>query len=199
MPKLTQTQLEEIRKRAEQATPGPWRFVDPGKNTAYDTDMGYIESARYAEDLVCSFGDCKTFHPIEGTPFNDNDAGFVVNARQDIPNLLAHIHFLVDEIDKRDEKNAELEAEVAYRRMEENHWKKKSEDYREKGKRLFEERNMWKELRLEAGGRIGMLVPRIAALETAIADALSIAEMQKENFDMEPWASLEEALNNGEE
>jgi hypothetical protein len=168
MPKLTQTQLEEIRKRAEAATPGPWRFIGPESDDGWDTNVGIIESTATENERVCDFGDCTHYYPCEGTPFNNNDLTFVLSARQDIPNLLAHIHFLVNEIDKRDEKNAELEAEVAYRRMEETHWQKKSEDYREKGKRLFDERNMWKGLRLEAGGRLGEVVPKMVTYREAL-------------------------------
>jgi hypothetical protein len=103
--KLTHEQIEEIRKRAEAATPETW------VTNAY-------------------------------------------NSRQDIPALLAHI--------------AKIDTEAWYWRNESSHWQKKSEDYYEKGKRLFDERNMWKGLRLEAGGRLGEVVPQMATYRKAL-------------------------------
>jgi len=70
--KLTQEQIEEIRKRAEAATPDEW-FV------MHDRDV-MIESPS---------GSCDT-HTIAYSE-TSVDAIFIANARQDIPALLAHI------------------------------------------------------------------------------------------------------------
>ena len=70
--RLTQEQIEEIRKRAEAATPDEW-FV------MHDRDV-MIESPS---------GSCDT-HTIAYSE-TSTDATFIANARQDIPALLAHI------------------------------------------------------------------------------------------------------------
>ena len=119
--KLTQEQIEEIRKRAEAATPDEW-FV------MHDRDV-MIESPS---------GSCDT-HTIAYSETNV-DATFITNARQDIPALLAHI--------------AELE--------------NKCKEFSEKGKRVTENRNMWRELRMEAGGRLGEVIPKMSKYEEAL-------------------------------
>lgn len=75
--KLTQAQIEGIRKRTEDATPGPWDV----KTTEFLTLEDY---------------------KIEGVTlsvFEKEDAEFIANARQDIPALLAHIAELYKIID----------------------------------------------------------------------------------------------------
>jgi len=89
--KLTYKQIEGIRKRSESATPGPWVWVGPDTKDDSDTNMGWIEAPNKTKEVVCDFGDCEQFYPTEGEPFKENDLDFVINARQDIPALLAHI------------------------------------------------------------------------------------------------------------
>lgn len=79
--KLTQAQIEDIRKRAEAATPGPW-----------GTGIEYEQSSRgnyvYSEKnlmIVCAEQD-NTDCQLE-----TEDATFIANARQDIPVLLDYI------------------------------------------------------------------------------------------------------------
>jgi hypothetical protein len=80
--KLTQEQIEEIRKRAEAATPGPW---------TYGGDKW--------GDLVVYAPSLRGFHNNGGEIADVSgdllpDAEFIANARQDVPNLLAHIERL---------------------------------------------------------------------------------------------------------
>lgn len=150
--KLTQEQIEEIRKRAEAATPGTW----------------FIEDDLVKTTLTCNESELPI--KIAETWHAEEDDVFIAHARQDIPALLDYIRYIVNEVDKRDERIAEVEAEAVYRRMQ-------AEDYREKGKRLFDERNMWKGLRLEAGGRLGEVVPKIAELETIAKDYAKLSRL----------------------
>jgi len=154
--KLTQEQIEEIRKRTEAATPGPWESSEFSGNVLSANDDEVFVAKGYSGDVYIDA--------------YDEDIDFIVNARQDIPALLDYIRYIVNEVDKRDERIAEVEAEAVYRRMQ-------AEDYREKGKRLFDERNMWKGLRLEAGGRLGEVVPKIAELETIAKDYAKLSRL----------------------
>lgn len=45
---------------------------------------------------------------------------------------------------------------------------------------------------------IPKLLAEVERLETAIQDAISIAEMYRENFTLEPWCSLLDAVNGGD-
>jgi hypothetical protein len=81
--KLTQEQLEDIRQRAENATPGPWKWVG-------QTEGGFIPQGAYLGDTLILLGDHYENYK--------EDATFIAHARTDIPLLLDHI--------------AELEAEV---------------------------------------------------------------------------------------
>jgi hypothetical protein len=83
--KLTQEQLEAIRQRAENATPGPWKWSG-------QTEGGFIPQGAYLGDTLILLGDHYENYK--------EDATFIAHARTDIPALLDHI--------------AELEAELAY-------------------------------------------------------------------------------------
>jgi predicted RNase H-like nuclease (RuvC/YqgF family) len=76
--KLTQEELEAIRKRAEAATPGPW-----GKEF------------RYGISIITNYG----FNVIDedGGVTKYPDAEFIAHARQDVPKLLAEIERLQKE------------------------------------------------------------------------------------------------------
>jgi len=152
--KLTQEQIEEIRKRAEAATPGPWFREYGDVKTNGVTDRKYDEAETIAE----------MYH-------DDDDAEFIAKARQDIPALLAHIERLDAYIVHLGEQ-VESDKEVKFG--------------------YYNENKMFKQI-------IAELQAKNDKLETAIQDALSVGEMQKENFAMEPWASLEEAMYDDEE
>lgn len=95
--KLTQEQIEDIRKRAEAATPGPWEIgkeVDgmySGLNTVVRTTN---PPTKWASRIV-SVG--QTRRHVKGDA--ENNVAFIANARQDIPELLAHIAELYKIID----------------------------------------------------------------------------------------------------
>lgn len=72
--KLTKDQLEVIRKRSEKATEGPWRIGKQSPNGL--NNIGTI-------------GGLLTVQTTD-----EEDAEFIANARQDIPELLDHIAFL---------------------------------------------------------------------------------------------------------
>jgi hypothetical protein len=75
--KLTQEQLEAIRQRAENATPGPWQI-------ATTTDGAYVLDT---DDMI-----------IAATIERTEDASFIAHARTDIPALLDHIAELEAEL-----------------------------------------------------------------------------------------------------
>jgi hypothetical protein len=75
--KLTQEQLEAIRQRAENATPGPWEI-------ATTTDGAYVLDT---DDMI-----------IAATIERTEDATFIAHARTDIPALLDHIAELEAEL-----------------------------------------------------------------------------------------------------
>lgn len=75
--KLTQEQLEVIRQRTENATPGPWKI-------ASTTDGDYVLDT---DDMI-----------IAATIERTEDATFIAHARTDIPALLEHIAELEAEL-----------------------------------------------------------------------------------------------------
>jgi hypothetical protein len=79
MPKLTQAQLESIRQRVENATPGPWQI-------ATTTDGAYVLDT---DGMI-----------IAATVERTEDATFIAHARTDIPALLDHIAGLEAELEK---------------------------------------------------------------------------------------------------
>jgi hypothetical protein len=87
MPKLTQEQLEAVRQRAENATPGPWETCEISK----------LSHAKWFG--VLGGGSDDSLIDIGVDTLNEADATFIAHARTDIPALLEHI--------------AELEAELA--------------------------------------------------------------------------------------
>jgi len=88
--KLTQGQLEAIRQRAENATPGPW-ILSPEK--CGPDGQGVYEAESFGH--ICEVGDP---YP-RGNNRPQENMEFIAHARTDIPLLLDHI--------------AELEAELA--------------------------------------------------------------------------------------
>ncbi len=75
---LTNTEIEAIRKRAEEATEGPW----------------IIEESRYGG--YYNAGNPKYDYSACISP--ENDIEFIANAREDIPKLLSEIERLRDEL-----------------------------------------------------------------------------------------------------
>jgi Ead/Ea22-like protein len=85
--KLTQEQLEAIRQRAENATPGPWETCEISK-LSHAKWFGVLGGE--SDDSLIDIG---------VDTLNEADATFIAHARTDIPALLDYI--------------AELEAELA--------------------------------------------------------------------------------------
>ena len=78
---LTTQELEAIRKRAEQATEGPWS----------------INGKDYPNDKTAKLVTNK--HVYIAKSFNgESDADFIANARTDIPKLLAEVDRLNDKV-----------------------------------------------------------------------------------------------------
>jgi hypothetical protein len=74
---LSDAELEAIRQRCEQATPGPWKSFVEGRD--HSSGSSFIMTR--GEDIELS-----------GATSADQD--FIAHARQDIPRLLAEIHRL---------------------------------------------------------------------------------------------------------
>lgn len=89
---MTPDELEAVRERAEQATPGPWlRYGDihyEVYTTAYEDDAPAIT---HGSD-------------------NPADADFISNARTDIPKLLDHVDELSERLEIAMAPHAECEA-----------------------------------------------------------------------------------------
>lgn len=88
---LSKERLENIRDRAEQATPGPWR-LGPESNrvvTTIKTDKGL---KTFELGMFCAYSlDESKYLPAADDILNTM---FTVCARQDIPDLLDYIEFL---------------------------------------------------------------------------------------------------------
>lgn len=77
--RMTITELEQIRQRAEAATEGVWRF--DGENT--------VDSEIYLGGIV--------WRDEVATRLSDTDGAFIANARQDVPALLTEVETLITE------------------------------------------------------------------------------------------------------
>lgn len=90
MKQLTAEQLEAIRKRAENATSGPWVWIEhEDTEEEENTEMPELKGADGVR--VMDFGDCLQFYPEAGCPPDEADWEFIAAARTDIPALLAEI------------------------------------------------------------------------------------------------------------
>jgi hypothetical protein len=79
---LSKAYLEEVRKRCEAATPGPWvSFVEGRDHTSGDSFIRRGTKEGWQEDLY-----------LTGGTVADQD--FIAHARQDIPLLLDEIRLL---------------------------------------------------------------------------------------------------------
>jgi hypothetical protein len=102
---LDDNQIEAIKGRAEEATPGPWRtepFGNPG-----EFEIGYDAPARYGGPYVVRCGE-----PAEHDGIAAEDAEFIAHAREDIPALLADRQALIEQVDALVEGFEELERVV---------------------------------------------------------------------------------------
>lgn len=75
------TRLEEIKARADAATPGPWDN---------ETDWEYVCPSNEGEDAPPICGDC-----------NRRDSTFIAHARADIPWLLESVKDLIREVNDK--------------------------------------------------------------------------------------------------
>lgn len=94
---LEQKYLDEIRARAEAATPGPWKYdlCDWGKRTSC--------AVRHGGHLIIGF---------DGG-LRENDASFIAHARNDIPSLLAEVERLSKENEMLEGADIAMEAMMA--------------------------------------------------------------------------------------
>lgn len=85
---LTQKRIKEIALREKEASPGPWTWEgrkDNGDGYVYHPQGSYL-----AGTLIC----------LSDTYEDDyKDLDFIANARQDIPDLLAHIEYTQSQLD----------------------------------------------------------------------------------------------------
>ena len=84
--KLTQDELQAIKERAEKATSGPW----------YHTERDTQDIERYicsdsTGDFVVSSGH---YYDEDWSEIKYDDAEFIANAREDIPQLVAEVERL---------------------------------------------------------------------------------------------------------
>lgn len=89
--KITQERLEAIRQRAEKATAGPWTCTDSSVESKYAKSYWWGGE----DNEVCSLSDGGEY--IENLNA-EADAKFIAHARQDIPDLLAEVERLRNEI-----------------------------------------------------------------------------------------------------
>jgi hypothetical protein len=78
---LDEKQLNEIKARAEAATPGPWDWYG---------DVGRLENSQRV-DVISA--DCD-YNRGAWSICSDTDAAFIANARQDVPALIEEIELL---------------------------------------------------------------------------------------------------------
>jgi hypothetical protein len=87
--RLTITELEQIRQRAEAASPGPWSYTEDEYSwDLYDgnlpMELKIIKAPKESEEYA-------EYWPERA------DADFIANARQDIPRLLTEVETLITE------------------------------------------------------------------------------------------------------
>lgn len=73
------TDLEELLRLAEEATPGEWKWSAQSGHRMPSLDA--IRSDLERVDPVCSFGDDSPYYPTEGTPPEPEDQVFIAAAR----------------------------------------------------------------------------------------------------------------------
>ena len=129
---MTEQELEAIRQRAEQATPGPW-FWDTnrrhrsimlkahqnGGTCIMDFTRWGMHSAqpRINDNSDLFGGILRTMEEYDKSELANPNADFIAHARQDIPDLLA-------EVKRLNEVNARLRAEIELMRKTVSIWEK---------------------------------------------------------------------------
>ena len=84
--KWTDERRKEIEGRCEKATKGPWYFID---SEAHDYAIMHIDD--WEEGMSWPETMDRLFIPHESNEEFDEDAHFIANARQDIPDMLAEL------------------------------------------------------------------------------------------------------------
>lgn len=112
---MNQQQLDEIKARAEKATPGPWRAGDckpysPNQKSPFDDYGAEITAPQQDKDKSPEYPTIV----VEGGAQDEQggavgvllpqDADFIARARQDIPALIAEVERLRQEIDQAEKK-----------------------------------------------------------------------------------------------
>ena len=82
MKKLSSIKLEEIKKRCDAASPGPWKSYVEGRD--HESGSNFI--------MIGERGNRKDDIELIGAKIEDQD--FIANARQDIPLLIEEIECL---------------------------------------------------------------------------------------------------------
>lgn len=85
------TNLNDIRKRAEAATEGPWKWSGRKED---EKGFVYHPQGSYLSDTLITLGD--TYED------DHHDLDFIANSRTDIPNLLSEIDRLQGELKQAD-------------------------------------------------------------------------------------------------
>jgi len=88
--------IAEIRKALDAATPGPWKWIDPG---------GYDRKKLVGEHEIMNFGASMSYLEFAGQEPDDADAHLIANAPE-------WLRFLLDELDRKDEENRKLREEL---------------------------------------------------------------------------------------
>ena len=67
--------IEELKRLAEAATPGPWKWLS-------DELLNELDMPALISDgvLVCDFGNEEQYYPTEGTPPSEADAAYIAAA-----------------------------------------------------------------------------------------------------------------------
>lgn len=113
----TEKKIAEIREALEKATPGPWKWVDPG---------GYARKALVGEREIMNFGASMPYSEVAGQEPDDADAHLIANAPEWLRFLLSeyerseefrswayeNIDRLQTELDQKDEENRKLRKEL---------------------------------------------------------------------------------------
>jgi len=109
--KLTQEQLEAIRQRAENTTPGPWHAR---------TSIGVCRDCRNVYEVIKEVDESEIVFlpPVVAELKSKDDANFIAHARTDIPALLDHIAELEAEIKRLHEYYYEKLGEASAREIE---------------------------------------------------------------------------------
>lgn len=89
--------LEEIKKRAEEATPGPWEVTI--SNDDYPPVVYSVFTSDYG-DTVAQLSEEERAFLREGPLSTESaDAWFIANARTDVPRLVAALEGVLEHVD----------------------------------------------------------------------------------------------------